>query len=115
MKLTSSQFDTLALLGAIQNDPAINMQMQRLESVNGTATSADLAVYVLHEVTASALPDGPAPAALSVLNSDHEVIGELMLWVKNGFVDSVEQTWYIDAVPTALPSRDRVMPERAGI
>ncbi|MFT3662182.1 MAG: hypothetical protein QM809_12545 [Gordonia sp. (in: high G+C Gram-positive bacteria)] len=105
-RLDRGQRDALALLASIQNDAAVSAQMLTIESVQGSPTTAKLTCP--NGVPVSAFPDGPAPGKLAVVDDAGELAGELVLWLSGGEIDLVEQTWYSEHPPTALPGRGSV-------
>ena len=106
MNLTPEQYAALVFLAEQQNDDAVRAQMANLEAVESDSTHTKL--HIRQPVPRTALPDGPAPTAIAVTDDRGEVIGELLLWVRGGQVDNVEQPWFVDTPPTTLPTRDRV-------
>lgn len=106
MNLTPEQYEALIFLADQQNDTAISTQMADLESVEDARTHTKL---VIRQPTArTSLPNGPAPAAVAVINDNNEVIGELLLWIQDGIIDNVEQPWFTNTPPTSLPNRKQV-------
>jgi hypothetical protein len=67
------------------------------------------------EVPGSAQPcdldDGPLPARSVVVQQDGNLVGELLVWVKNGRLVGIEQAWFTDEPPANWPSvEDLVFP-----
>jgi hypothetical protein len=60
------------------------------------------------EVPASAQPcdcaDGPLPARAAVVRQGGELVGELLVWVRDGRLVGIEQAWFTDEPPTRWPS-----------
>lgn len=53
------------------------------------------------------IPDGPAPITASIVEKG-AYIGELILWISNGVVSSLEYAWVTDDPPQELPEPDQV-------
>jgi hypothetical protein len=57
-----------------------------------------------HRVTgptsASPFTDGPIPLTVMVLGSADATIGELLIWVNNGYLSALEFAWWSDDPPT---------------
>ncbi|MEU2014345.1 hypothetical protein, partial [Nocardia sp. NPDC019302] len=58
-------------------------------------------------VQASGAPDGIF-ASGAVTDRDGSPIGEVILWVQNGWLSGIEYAWYTDERPRALPEPDRI-------
>jgi hypothetical protein len=58
----------------------------------------------------AAVGNGPLPGAWLVEGPGGEFEGELLIWVKDGYLDGLEFAWITDEPPTAFPSPDRVRP-----
>ena len=106
MNLTPEQYAALVFLAEQQNDEAVRVQMANLEAAGTDSTHTKL--QIRQPVPRTQLPDGPAPRAIAVTDAHGQVTGELLLWIRDGRIDNVEQPWFGDAPPTALPRRDRV-------
>ncbi|MEU7767776.1 hypothetical protein AB0B25_21950 [Nocardia sp. NPDC049190] len=68
--------------------------------------SVDLAVRP-GAVHASGSRDGIF-ASGAVTARDGSPIGEIMLWVENGWLSGIEYAWYTDERPDALPEPDQI-------
>jgi hypothetical protein len=44
----------------------------------------------------------------TVSDQDGTPVGELILWVEDGWLSGIEYAWYTDERPAALPDPDRV-------
>jgi hypothetical protein len=52
--------------------------------------------------------DGPALVRAFVEAADGELEGEIIIWVKGGYLSGLEYAWYSDVAPSEMPSPDRV-------
>jgi hypothetical protein len=51
-----------------------------------------------------AVGEGPLPVRAVILGELGEEIGEVLVWIRDGELQGVEQAWYIDPTPTRWPS-----------
>lgn len=82
-------------------------QVDHLGSVVGPVTMLQLGV--LAGAPRSRYPNGPVQIDAEVLDADGASVGELLVWVEDGYLATLEFAWWTDAPPTALPSLDRVV------
>ncbi|MET9288198.1 hypothetical protein [Nocardia beijingensis] len=68
--------------------------------------SVDLAVR-LGAAQVCRSPDGIF-ASGAVTDGNGSPIGEVFLWVENGWLSGIEYTWYTDERPAALPEANRI-------
>jgi len=54
------------------------------------------------------LPDGPLPSRSYYLDGQAEIGGEILIWAKNGKIDSLELPWFSDAMPREIPRTSQV-------
>ncbi len=89
--------------------PGSDELLQQASSVNvvgGPVTMLDL--RVTGPTAASAFTDGPIPLSVMVLDPDGVALGELLIWVNDGYLSSLEFAWWSDDPPDQLPTLDRV-------
>lgn len=51
----------------------------------------------------SSCPDGPIATPAVVMDADGSEVGELLVWVTDGFLSALEFAWWTDERPHALP------------
>ena len=56
----------------------------------------------------ASVPDGPLPGNFPVYR-DAELVGEVLVWVKNGVLSGLEFAWISDVPPTQMPHPDDVV------
>jgi hypothetical protein len=78
----------------------------------GLPTLMDLEVP--RPVAAAHVPDGPAPVRAFVEAPNGEAEGEIIVWLKKGYLDGLEFAWYTDISPSEMPSPDRIRMEGSG-
>lgn len=82
-------------------------QVDHLGSVIGPVTMLQLGV--LGTAPRSRYPNGPVQIDAEVLDAQGVSVGELLVWVEDGYLATLEFTWWTDEAPTALPGLDRVV------
>jgi hypothetical protein len=94
----------LSLIIARADIPGCN---ELAHQVDGTHVSAGAVTMLELRVDAglsqSSCPDGPIVIPAIVNGDDGLPMGELLLWVRNGYIDSLEFSWWSDEPPVELP------------
>jgi hypothetical protein len=89
--------------------PGSDELFQQASSVNvvgGPVTMLDLRVTA--PSSASAFTDGPIPLSVMVVDPADVALGELLVWVDDGYLSSLEFAWWSDDPPEHLPELDRL-------
>jgi hypothetical protein len=81
-------------------------QVSRAYIVSGPVTM--LEIGVVQPAPASAFLDGPVPMSAAVVGASGNSMGELLIWLKNGYLDAFEFAWWTDEPPDRLPSVEHV-------
>jgi hypothetical protein len=81
-------------------------QVADVRVVGGPITMLDL--EVARSAPRSSISDGPAPAAALVRDQYGVESGELLVWIKDGYVNGLEYAWLSDDEPEHLPSASTV-------
>jgi len=50
------------------------------------------------------IPNGPLPVRAVAYDEDGTLLGELLVWVSDGYLSAIEYAWYTDSAPTELPA-----------
>lgn len=53
--------------------------------------------------------NGPLPARAAVVRQGGQLVGELIVWVRDGLLVGVEQAWFTDEPPTHWPSAEELI------
>lgn len=107
--LTSSEREALLrILEAASFKGAAELRTQAGEAivVGGPPTLLRLSVQGSSPV--ATLPDGPIPVEAHVHASDGIFEGEILVWVKNGYLSALEFAWVRNEDPTGIPAADRI-------
>ncbi len=70
-------------------------------AVGGPITMIELSVPP--SCDRAALTDGPLPVRAVALDGQGGFIGEVLVWVTDGYLSAIEYAWYTDEAPTELP------------
>jgi hypothetical protein len=81
-------------------------QASSVSVVGGPVTMLDL--RVTRPTSAAAFTDGSIPSSVMVLNPAGVAFGELLIWVNEGYLSSLEFAWWSDDPPGQLPTLDLV-------
>lgn len=54
------------------------------------------------------IQDGPIPGRVLVLDNGDSAIGELLVWVQDGYLSALEYAWFTDEPPVDLPCPDMI-------
>jgi hypothetical protein len=95
--------------GVFDGVAALREQAAQTKVVGGLATFLELAVAGSAPV--SSCGDGPIPVRALVFGSADEITGELLVWVKEGYLSGFEHAWFTDKPPSEIPSPARVRVE----
>ena len=81
-------------------------QASSVRVIGGPITMLDL--HSSDASAASAFTDGPVPLSMLVSDSAGNPIGELIIWVEQGYLSGLEFAWWTDDPPDELPTADHV-------
>ena len=107
--LTEQEVELLRLLltqGDFPGARELAVQVDETKVIGGLATLLDLDVP--RAIPAAPMLDGPIPVRAFVQCQDEEAVGEVLVWVKDGYLSGLEFAWYTDTAPTEMPAPDRI-------
>jgi hypothetical protein len=81
-------------------------QVENVDVVDGPITMLNL--RVTGDALRSPCSDGPVPLSAMVTDADGIATGELLIWIKDGYLSALEFAWWTDDPPENLPSIDRI-------
>src|ERR1700680_3748060 len=101
----------LFLLGHISFDGAQELagQVERTKVAGGIPTLLQLDVP--RTVPASAYKDRRIPQRAFVYAQSGELEGEVIVWVRDGYLSRLEYAWYTREPPSEMPAPDRIRVE----
>ena len=73
--------------------------------VFGRTTELELAI---DGGRAAALPDGHLGSTALVVDASEQPIGHIDVWLKGGFLSSLDYSWFTDQMPREYPSLDQL-------
>lgn len=92
--------------------PAADQLLAQLPSARvrgGLATFLDLEVPDMAPRASCA--NGPLPVRAFVIGECGETIGEILIWVENGYLSGLELAWFTDEPPAEWPTPEQVQPK----
>jgi hypothetical protein len=107
--LTANERSLLRLLlrdAGFPGGQELAAQVEDVAIVGGPPTLLHLEVPPT--VSPAGAEDGVIPVRAFVHGDDGEIEGEVMVWVKNGYLSGLEFAWYSDSTPTGMPEASRV-------
>jgi hypothetical protein len=111
--LTSTERDLLSLLlGHTSFDGASELaaQVARTSVAGGFPTLLDLDVP--KTTPASRYEPRLIPVRALVHSPGGELLGEILVWVRDGYLSALEYAWYTDDAPSEMPPLDHLRAER---
>lgn len=103
---TNNQVLSLRAIVSQLDDKAVLLDQLDGAKIQGSAT--ELTVTVRPESATATYSDGPLPVRAIVEDSAGNATGELLIWMENGRIASVEHAWYTDEAPRAWPGPDQL-------
>ena len=93
----------LKIVRAVHEDvAALDAQVGAASVVGGLPTLLDLSVH--EGVEPAPIEDGPLPVRALV----SDPAGEILVWIKSGYLNGLEFAWTGDETPTDMPPVQRV-------
>src|SRR5207237_4957540 len=84
----------------------LTAQVANARVTGGLPMSLDLAVE--EGAPPANRRDGPIPVRALAKDEDHTLLGEVLIWVKGGYLRAIEFGWLTDEMPKVMPSAGRV-------
>jgi len=103
--------DLVAAVAAALPDGGAELRAQLVAAAVADGSATHLDVTVPTESPRLEHPDGPLSTVVTVLDDDGGHAGEVLVWVRDGLMVGVEQTWYTDEPPTGWPDLAHVRVE----
>ena len=103
-ELLTNEREILAVVLGAHSFPGadqVTRQIRHTSVTGGLTTFLDLAVSA--KATAADVPDRPVPGRALVCSPAGEIEGEIIVWLKHGYLAGLEFAWYTDDPPTAMP------------
>lgn len=85
-------------------------QVASVEVIGGIPTFLDLSVDP--SSARAGVDDGPLEVRAFVRNDQGDFVGEVLIWVKSGYLSAVEFAWVTDDMPERLPDIGHVAVKR---
>jgi hypothetical protein len=105
--LTADMQRLIAHLTSPLAETSVKLQRQAEAATVIRYSATMLDVEVPSDIPVVDLPDGPAPATALVYDQG-QLVGELLVWIRDGRLIGLEQAWYTDDPPQSWPSPEMV-------
>lgn len=83
----------------------LRAQVPHVRTTFGRTTELDLEVT---DADPAAIGNGILPVDALVVGDDEEPIGFISVWVRAGYLSSIEYSWFTDRMPRVFPSSDQL-------
>ena len=83
----------------------LRAQVPHVRATFGRTTELDIEVT---DAQPARVADGILPVDALVVGTNDDPIGFVSVWVKSGYLASIEYSWFTDLMPTEFPSVDRL-------
>lgn len=106
--LTADEDGALRWVLCLEDFPGaeeLRAQVAHVWATWGRTTEIDLQVT---EASPAPVSDGPLSVAALVVDASEEPLRVITVWVKGGYLTSLEYSWFTDAMPTRYPSPDQL-------
>jgi len=113
--LTTDENAALRWILSLEDFPGadeLRAQAGHVKATWGRVTELDLEVS---DAPPALIEDGILPVSANVVGEDDEHIGFITVWVKDGYLSSLEYSWVTDHMPTQYPSLDQLRASSTGI
>lgn len=97
----------IAHVTAPLGDASMTLQRQAEVATVVRYSATMLDVSVPSDISAVDLPDGPVAGSALVYDSD-QLVGELLVWIRDGRLIGIEHAWYTDDPPESWPQPEMV-------
>ncbi len=107
--LNANERELIELLARCATVPAAKELVDQIACtrvVGGIPTLLDL--QVSRSARSAAVKDGVIPVRAFVEDPDGETIGEVIVWVKDGYLSGLEYAWFTDEPPSAMPAKETI-------
>ena len=91
----------LCEFGESESVAALHGQSNVVSVVGGLPTMLELSVPA--GTRRAQLPDGPLPVRAIVNDEAGGPIGEVLVWISEGYLSTIEYAWYTDDPPIGFP------------
>ncbi len=83
-------------------EAAVVLQRQAEVAIVVSCSATMLDVTVPSDLPAVDIPDGPTPGSARLYERE-QLVGELLVWIRDGRLIGLEQAWYTDEPPHSWP------------
>lgn len=105
--LTADILRLIAHVTSPLGETSVKLQRQAEVATVVRSSSTMLDVGMSSDVPVVDLPDGPVPGSALVYEGK-QLVGELLVWIRDGRLIGLEQAWYTDDPPQSWPHPEMV-------
>ncbi len=95
-----------------QRTAVLRQQAEAVRAVHETAPR--IWDVVLAEAPRADFADGPLPGSLAYRTDEAPLAGEVLVWMRDGRIDSVELPWFTTEMPAGLPRPEQLIRDAVG-
>ena len=106
-RLTAELLRLIAHVTSPLAETSVKLQRQAEVATVVRSSATMLDVSVPSDIPVVDLPDGPVPGTALVYDRE-QLVGELLVWIRDGRLIGLEQAWYTDDPPKAWPPPETV-------
>lgn len=106
-RLPAEILQLIAHVTRLIGDASVTLQRQAEAAIVVSSSASMLDVTVPTDLPAVDVPDGPTPGSALVYERE-QLVGEVLVWIRNGRLIGLEQAWYTDAPPQSWPNPEAV-------
>lgn len=106
-RLPAEMLQLIAHVTRLIGEASITLQDQAAAAIVATSSATMLDVTVPSDLPTVDMPDGPTPGSALIYEGDH-LVGELLVWIRDGRLIALEQAWYTDEAPQSWPHPEAV-------
>ena len=106
-RLHAEMLQLIAHVTRLIGEASVTLQRQAEVAIVVRSSATMLDVTVPSDLPAVDLPDGPTPGRALVYERE-QLVGEILVWIRDGRLIGVEQAWYTDEPPQAWPNPEAV-------
>lgn len=88
-------------------EASVTLQRQAESAIVVSSSATMLDVTVPSDLPVVDVPDGPTPGSALVYEGE-QLVGELLVWIRDGRLIGLEQAWCTDERPRSWPNPEAV-------
>lgn len=98
----------MRVIAEVSGEDARSLEMQAVCATVTKNIRARMIDLQVHSGAPCVYESGPLPARGAVVPAGGELVGELIIWIREGWLSGIEQAWFTDEPPGDWPSPDEL-------